>query len=226
MRAGLAAYKLMESRDCGDQREARRPLVGQSPRGLDTPRLRTPLLNSIRLQASQPQGRRSVDNVGMRVRGALLCTVFAAFIGATVAGAATPLHFTLRTMQGPTSVASAGRASSAVAETYLSTLTLLNAGAAQLGKPAWAQVGTMRFSYVPRKHCTAYGTVCDKTADFSSVSVLPGGTVLASGVGLSIANPTITIPVVGGTGRYAGASGTVTISPSSTKVSIYRLELP
>jgi len=160
-------------------------------------------------------------------RGAVLAAVCLGVLAA-VASAATPLAFTLRTTQGPTSVATAGQAasSSVSGETFVSTLTLLNGASPQLGKRAWAKVGTMRFSYVMRKHCSSYGTVCGKTADFSSVTVLPGGTVLASGEALSIANPTITIPVVGGTGRYAGASGSVTISPTSSKINVYRLELP
>jgi hypothetical protein len=169
-----------------------------------------------------------VDNVGMRLVRRLVLAAAAACALAAAASAATPLAFTLRTTQGPTSVATAAHAasSSLAGEAYVSTLTLLNGATPQLGKRAWAQVGTMRFSYVMRKHCTSYGTVCDKTADFSTVSVLPGGTVLASGEAISIAHPTITIPVVGGTGRYAGASGTVTISPSSTKINVYKLQLP
>ncbi|HEY4348895.1 MAG TPA: hypothetical protein VGM80_15030, partial [Gaiellaceae bacterium] len=74
--------------------------------------------------------------------------------------------------------------------------------------------------------CTSFGRQCASTADFDTVTMLPGGTVIASGKAISISRPTITIPVVGGTGRYEGARGTITISPSSTKFSTFRLIIP
>ena len=66
----------------------------------------------------------------------------------------------------------------------------------------------MRFSYTIRHQCAAFTPSCTATADFATVSTLPGGTVVANGSRISIAQPTIKIPVVGGTGLYKGASGT------------------
>lgn len=162
----------------------------------------------------------------MRISCAVAAAL-AACAAASAAPASTSLVFTLTTTQGPTMItAPSAAASSEVGETFVSTLTLSNDGAAQLGRGAWAKVGTMRFSYTIRKQCATFGPVCDATADFVTVSTLPGGTVLAGGTGLSIAYQSITIPVIGGTGRYSGARGTVTISPSSTKTNVYRLDLP
>ena len=50
--------------------------------------------------------------------------------------------------------------------------------------------------------------------------------MLADGKAISIATPNIRIPVTGGTGRFRGARGSVTISPSSTAISTYRLTVP
>jgi hypothetical protein len=135
------------------------------------------------------------------------------------------LTFTVGTQQGPT-VAHPHQRTGGVGDSYASSLVLVNGAGAQLGKPAWARVGTMEFRYTMRKQCAPAATACVATADFATVSILPGGTVLASGTSLAISAATITIPVTGGTGRYAGATGTITISPSSRKISIYALHLP
>jgi hypothetical protein len=133
--------------------------------------------------------------------------------------------FAVSTRQGPT-VAHPHAPAGGAGDWYGSSLELLNRRLAQLGKPAHARVGTMEFRYTIRKQCAASDRTCIATADIDTVSVLPGGTVLASGKSIPISATTITIPVTGGTGRYAGAAGTVTISPSSRKLSTYALELP
>jgi hypothetical protein len=156
-----------------------------------------------------------------------LALISIASIGAVVpAGglARTALVITAKTTQGPT-VTHPHAPPGGVGDTFASSLKLVTV-TAQLGKPEGATLGTMRFSYTIRKQCTSFGKTCVATADFETVTTLPGGTVIANGEALSIAHPSITIPVVGGTGRYAGARGTVTISPSSTKTSTYRLRLP
>jgi hypothetical protein len=163
----------------------------------------------------------------MRLLGALVLAVLSGWVSLGGASAANPVVFNHKKTPGPPPPASAtGLHASEVGETFVSSLALANAGSPQLGRGAWAQVGTMRFSYTIRRQCAAFGPLCDATADFATVSALPGGTLIAGGRAISIAYQTITIPVIGGTGRYAGARGTVTISPSSRKVSVYRLELP
>ena len=135
------------------------------------------------------------------------------------------LTFTVKTRQGPTT-AHPHPPSGGVGDSYVSSLELVNRKVAQFGKPAYAPIGTMEFTYTIRKQCSSSKGTCVATADFDTVSTLPGGTVLASGRSISISDPTITIPVTGGSGRYVGATGTVTISPSSRKISTYELELP
>jgi hypothetical protein len=147
----------------------------------------------------------------------------AALLTAT-ALAATPLVFTVRTTQGPTAThphAPPG----GIGDTFVSSLELINL-TPQLGKAARATIGTMQFTYTIRKQCTSFAKTCIATADFETVTTLPGGTVVANGKALSIAQPAITIPVVSGTGRYKGVRGTVKISPSSTKLSTFKLTLP
>ncbi len=154
---------------------------------------------------------------------ALLVALGAVLAPAGLAGGS--LTFTVSTRQGPTT-AHPHPPSGGTGDSYVSSLELLNRKAAQLGKPAHSAIGTMEFTYTLRKQCPASQPSCVATADFDTVSMLPGGTVLASGKSISISETTITIPVTGGTGRYAGATGTVTISPSSQKISTYDLELP
>jgi hypothetical protein len=152
-------------------------------------------------------------------------------VAAAVAAALAPvglagnaLVITAKTTQGPT-VTHPHAPPGGVGDTFDSSLKLVTL-TSQLGKAAGSTLGTMRFEYTIRKQCTSFTKTCVATADFETVTTLPGGTVTANGKALSIARPWITIPVVSGTGRYAGAHGTVTISPSSTKTSTYKLTLP
>jgi Dirigent-like protein len=170
-------------------------------------------------------GRREVENVPMRLFAALACAALAAALPVTGSAARSRLVFTVKTTQGPTT-AHPHPPAGGVGDTYVSSLKLKNAGLSQLGKKARASVGTMQFTYTIRKQCTSFTRTCVATADFDAVTTLPGGTVVADGKRISISGQTITIPVVGGTGRYKGARGTVTISPTVTKLSTYTLTLP
>jgi hypothetical protein len=161
------------------------------------------------------------DNGAMR----LLVVALLAAVVASDASASRSLVFTVKTKQGPT-VAHPHPPPGGLGDSYNSSLALVNAGIPQLGRPARAVVGTMQFTYTIRKQCTSFTPRCHATADFTTVTMLPGGTVKAAGKSISIANPEIVIPVTGGTGRYRGAHGTVSISPTSEKLSIYRLLLP
>jgi hypothetical protein len=165
-----------------------------------------------------------MDNGSVRVLPVLAVSILAAMLAAT-ARPATSLTFTVKTKQGPT-VAHQHPPAGGVGDSYDSSLVLMNSGIAQLGKGARATVGKMQFTYTIRKQCTSFGKTCVATADFDTVTTLPGGTVTAGGKSISIAKPTIVIPVTGGTGRYKGATGTVSISPTSTKLGTFALTLP
>jgi hypothetical protein len=154
----------------------------------------------------------------------LLVALLAAAL-AQSASASRSLVFTVKTKQGPT-VAHPHPPAGGVGDSYDSSLVLANGGIRQFGRAAHALVGTMQFTYTIRKQCTSFSPRCLATADFTTVTSLPGGTVNASGRSISIANPEIVIPVTGGTGRYKDAHGTVSISPTSEKLSTYRLRLP
>jgi hypothetical protein len=135
------------------------------------------------------------------------------------------LTYSFKTRQGPTMVEAHPPAGEA-GDTFDSSLALVNRRTAQLGLAPHAVAGAMRFSYTIRHQCASFTPKCVATADFATVSSLPGGTVIAKGSRISIADPTITIPVVGGTGLYKGARGTISISPSSTKRSVFVITLP
>ena len=94
---------------------------------------------------------------------------------------------------------------------------LLNA-VPQFGKRKGARVGTDQ------------GTMTftsPTTARFEGKASLPGGSVRIKGNVTPIAGGGLEIPVVGGTGRYAAATGTLTVGPGEKRVlNVYKLTLP
>ena len=95
--------------------------------------------------------------------------------------------------------------------------SILRNYAPQFGKPKGARVGTSHGV------TTALSTKTDKS---DAVARLPGGTVHARGEGPI--GPTISVPVVGGTGAYAGATGVVEGShlTSGATREVIRLQIP
>jgi hypothetical protein len=93
---------------------------------------------------------------------------------------------------------------------------LLNA-ARQFGKPVGAVVGS-DYSVLTLTSST--------TATVFGVARLPGGTLRFKGGGHLSNGPSPPIPLIGGTGRYAGARGTVVVGPGNTPLNTYRLTLP
>lgn len=93
---------------------------------------------------------------------------------------------------------------------------LFNLGARQLGKPAHARVGTDRATI----------TLLTKTTAFVEGSArFPDGSVTFAGFS-SFTRPQATIPVTGGTGRYAHARGIVVAGGAAANVNAYHLTLP
>ncbi len=98
--------------------------------------------------------------------------------------------------------------------------SVLRNAAAQFGKPKGARVGSD----------TGTVTIVSRTlVDNKGVSVLPGGTIRIAGR-TKATGTTLTLPVTGGTGRYAGARGKLdvrSLDASGTRASnVYRLTLP
>lgn len=90
-------------------------------------------------------------------------------------------------------------------------------GAAQFGKKAGAQVGTDRSVFTLRDARTLYA---------SGTATLPGGTIHFQGVA-TVQDGALVIPVVSGTGVFAGAQGSLLIPvvDPGTKIvaNMYRL---
>jgi hypothetical protein len=100
-----------------------------------------------------------------------------------------------------------------------STSRLLNAGA-KFGKPKGAVIGSDRSTMT---------LISPTSARLKVVAKLPGGTVTANGRLIEAAGGGISVPVVTGTGVFAGARGTLTIlrpTGPKTVVNIYRLIYP
>ena len=100
-------------------------------------------------------------------------------------------------------------------DNYLATSRLLNR-VPQFGKPKGAVVGTDRGTL----------TILTKTTGKSAgVAKLPGGTIRFQGSGRL--GTSSTIPVVGGTGDFKGAHGTLLVNQlGNTTYNTYRLTLP
>jgi hypothetical protein len=100
-----------------------------------------------------------------------------------------------------------------------STSLLFNAGA-KFGKPKGAVIGSDRSTMT---------LISPTSARLKVVATLPGGTVTANGRLIEAASGGVSIPVVAGTGVFAGARGTLTIlrpTGPKTVVNIYRLSYP
>jgi hypothetical protein len=156
----------------------------------------------------------------------LFAAASAALLVTPLSTASTKRSYTFKTRQGPTAH-TAHPPAGTVGDTFDSTLVLRNAGLAQLGGGTHAKVGSMKLSFTIRKACSGLTNAkCDARADIETVSTLPGGNVTAGGRLVSIVEPSIRIPVTGGSGRFRGARGWVTISPSASKLSTFELTLP
>jgi len=100
----------------------------------------------------------------------------------------------------------------------ISGTSILRNAIAQFGKPKGAIVGGDSYSI----------TITTPPQALLKIQVkLPGGTLRAQGHG-SILKSSITVPVVGGTGAFAGARGTSVSSEMSGNrtLNVYRLRLP
>jgi hypothetical protein len=85
----------------------------------------------------------------------------------------------------------------------------------QFGRKAGAAVGT--------EHSTLTFT-SSTSATIGGVVALPGGTLVYRGAGrIGSSTP---IPVVGGTGRFARARGTLVVGNGTSPLNTYRLTLP
>jgi hypothetical protein len=93
---------------------------------------------------------------------------------------------------------------------------LLNA-AAQFGRKKGAAVGT--------DHGTMTFTSAH-TAKFVGAATLPNGSLTIDGKVTAYSNGVLTIPITGGTGAYAGATGVLLVGPGKKRaLNVYRLTI-
>jgi hypothetical protein len=99
-------------------------------------------------------------------------------------------------------------------DVYSGRFRLLNA-VPQLGRNTGTVAGSERSSLM---------LTSSTTAKVSGVVSLPGGTLVYGGVGrLGSSAP---IPVLSGTGRFAGARGSLIVGSGASPLNTYRLTLP
>ena len=108
-------------------------------------------------------------------------------------------------------------------DVFSTTLRLFAIGPL-LGKPDKAFVGTMSFSYTFQGVCSSSGAGCKGTTDIQTLSKLPGGTITANGSKVSLGHLPYVVPIVSGTGIFAGAKGTVLIAPSGAAEDVYDIK--
>ena len=144
-------------------------------------------------------------------------------LAALLALGAAPAHAggeqTYQVISVTTSVHRVDRLPKGVSEgdTIASTDRLVNAKA-QFGLRSGAAIGSDRgrFTYTSTHSAT-----------YAGEATLPGGTVTLRGAVLVRADGRLMIPVVGGSGRYRGATGFVTIGPGKKRVlNTYDLNVP
>jgi hypothetical protein len=88
------------------------------------------------------------------------------------------------------------------------------------------KVGNMSFSYLLHGSCSSVvGNGCKGTVDINTMTKLPGGTITATSIGVPIRQPFV-VAIKGGTGRWAGAKGSVVIAPDGAAKNVYNITLP
>jgi hypothetical protein len=86
-------------------------------------------------------------------------------------------------------------------------------------------VGEMSFSYVLHGSCSSAGVGCKGTADITTLTKLPGGTITAVGNGVPIRTPFV-VTIKSGTGKYAGVKGNIVIAPDGAAKNVYNITMP
>jgi hypothetical protein len=145
---------------------------------------------------------------------ASLCAAACAGLAASPAGAATPRVILVTSDTVATTVRDLPPRGPSKGDTVAYRDRLVNA-VAQFGKPRGSTVGTDAGTL------TFTGA---HTATFRGLTRLPGGTLTLSGPVYTLGNGGLVIPVVSGTGGFAGLHGTLTVSPGRNHVlNTYRL---
>ena len=94
------------------------------------------------------------------------------------------------------------------------------------GHPDKGFIGTMLFSYTFQGACSSSGTGCKGTTNLNTLTTLPGGTLTANGAKISLGHLPYLVPILKGTGTFAGATGSIQIAPSGAAEDVYVVKLP
>jgi hypothetical protein len=107
-----------------------------------------------------------------------------------------------------------------------STTQKLSAVGTVLGVPNGRRIGTMQFTWGPLDGaCSTNAAGCNGTTTIRTLTQLPGGTITANGIKVSLSHG-IVLPVEGGTGIFRGVTGKVYVAPGGEDVEVFRLKLP
>ena len=107
-----------------------------------------------------------------------------------------------------------------------STVLKLNAIGTVLGHPNGTPMGSMAFTWGPLNgSCSSNAAECSGTTNILTTTKLPGGTITANGINVSLANGII-LPVQSGTGIFKGVKGTVYVAPGGDHVDVFKLQMP
>jgi hypothetical protein len=154
----------------------------------------------------------------MRLRVLLVVTVLAGVVGTAAATAQGPTTIRLVSVGISDRLRDAPPAGPSRGDASVQTSRLLNA-VAQFGKPKAAVVG---------RDSATLTLTGPTTAAIAGVATLPGGTLTLRGA-MRVTPGGLVFPVVRGTGRYAGARGTVTVTAlagQNRALNVYRLVYP
>ncbi len=162
----------------------------------------------------------------MRLPFVLLVPVLAlaALLAGPGRGATAPLSFTVGLVQQAT-VRHPHPPAGDAGDTFSTTQNLSAVGTV-LGVTNGRRIGTMQFTWGPLNgSCSASGSGCNGTTNISTVTRLPGGTITAGGVNVSLSHG-IVLPIEGGTGIFKGVTGKVYVAPAGEAVGIFKLKMP
>jgi hypothetical protein len=110
-------------------------------------------------------------------------------------------------------------------DTFSTTLRL-NAIGTVLGFPGGTPMGTMSFTWGPLNgSCSTNAASCSGTTNILTTTKLPGGTITANGINVSLSRGII-VPVQGGTGIFQGVKGTIYIAPNDVAEDVFKLVMP
>jgi hypothetical protein len=166
------------------------------------------------------------------MRRLLIPLVLAAFVASALTGAGLsanspakgPLTFSVRLIQEATYRHPHPPAGDP-GDTFSTTLRLFAIGNV-LGFPNNTPMGTMAFTWGPLNgSCSTTAAECSGTTNLQTMTRLPGGTITANGMNISLSKGLI-VPIQSGTGIFKGVTGSIEIAPQGVAQDVFHLKMP